>query len=102
MARPLRSCRHAWGGCNTAWCAGAQRHAHAGMVCTAARSGCSDWCVSHSTLPQGVGSIFGELAGLCGTRLPGSERVVACGNSFGRGPLVYHFPDAAVAALRKR
>ncbi|KAI7841566.1 hypothetical protein COHA_004736 [Chlorella ohadii] len=51
---------------------------------------------------QGVGTIFGELAGLCGTRLPGSERVVACGNSFGRGPLVYHFPEAAVAALRKR
>lgn len=51
---------------------------------------------------QGVGTIVGELAGLCGSRLPGSERVVACGNSFGRGPLVYHFPEAAVAALRKR
>lgn len=54
------------------------------------------------TRAQGVGTIVGELAGLCGSRLPGSERVVACGNSFGRGPLVYHFPEAAVAALRKR
>lgn len=51
---------------------------------------------------QGVGAMFGELAGLCGSRLPGEERVVACGNSFGRGPLVYRFPASALAALRQR
>lgn len=64
--------------------------------------------INHGSRPhlppiwQGVGSIFGELPGLCGTRLPGAERVVAVGNSFGRGPLVYHFPAAAVDALRQR
>jgi hypothetical protein len=54
-------------------------------------------------LPQGVGSIFGALPGLCnGSRLPGAELAMACGNSFGRGPLIYHFTAAGVEALRKR
>lgn len=50
----------------------------------------------------GVGSIFGELGALCGSRLPGLETVEALGNSFGRGPLVYCFSPAAVDALRKK
>ena len=50
----------------------------------------------------GVGALFGLLPGLAGCRLPGSELVQACGNSFGRGPVVYRFTAAAVEALRKR
>ena len=52
---------------------------------------------------QGAGWLVGELGGLCGgSAMPGREEVVACGNSFGRGPLLYHFPRSAVEALLKR
>lgn len=52
---------------------------------------------------QGVGSILGDLAALFdGSPLPGHEGVTACGNSFGRGPLVCHFPAAALQLLRDR
>ncbi len=60
-------------------------------------------CASLPAPPQGVGSLFAELGGLCGgTRLPGVELVEACGNSFGRGPLICHFPHDAMQALRER
>ena len=49
-----------------------------------------------------MGSIFGALDALCGSRLPGLELAEAVGNSFGRGPLVYRFPPAALAQLRQR
>lgn len=52
---------------------------------------------------QGVGAILGDLPALCGgPLLPGTESVTACGNSFGRGPLVCHFPPAALHWLRDR
>lgn len=50
---------------------------------------------------KGVGTCFGVLAALTGTPLPGLESVVALGNSFGRGPLVLHFPQACVEELGK-
>ena len=46
--------------------------------------------------------MFGELSALCGACLPGSEAVVACGNSFGRGPLLCRLPEASLDGLRSR
>ncbi|KAL4430847.1 hypothetical protein ABPG75_006103 [Micractinium tetrahymenae] len=52
---------------------------------------------------RGVGSILGDLSALCGgALLPGRESVTACGNSFGRGPLVCHFPPAVLQLLQDR
>ena len=49
---------------------------------------------------QGVGWILGSLAALAGgTQLQCAERVVAQGNTFGRGPLLYYFPQPALDAL---
>ncbi|PSC68844.1 Sodium hydrogen exchanger 7 [Micractinium conductrix] len=51
---------------------------------------------------RGAGAMFGELSALCGACLPGSEAVVACGNSFGRGPLLCRLPEASLDGLRSR
>jgi hypothetical protein len=43
-----------------------------------------------------VGSTFGVLCALGGGALPGVERVIAAGNAFGRGPLVFLAPQSLV------
>ncbi len=50
---------------------------------------------------QGVGGVVGILLALTGSTLPGSEVVVAEGNGLGRGPVLFHVPQAVVAHVHK-
>ncbi|PSC75198.1 Sodium hydrogen exchanger 7 [Micractinium conductrix] len=45
---------------------------------------------------QSTGGVVGALLVAAGTHLPGSEWAVAEGNSLGRGPLLFHLPQAAL------
>ena len=50
----------------------------------------------------GTGSVFGLLSALVGEALPGSLACVAVGNALMQGPVLFHFPQSLVDAIRER
>lgn len=48
---------------------------------------------------QGSGGVVGVLLCMTGSKLPGTELAIAQGNALGKGPLVFHVPQSAVARI---
>lgn len=59
------------------------------------------WPLAAQEYFQGVGGVVGILLALTGSTLPGSEVVVAEGNGLGRGPVLFHVPQAVVTQVHK-
>lgn len=51
---------------------------------------------------MGSGGAFGLLSTLVGESLPGSGPYVAVGNALNQGPVLYHFPQSLITAVRER
>jgi hypothetical protein len=50
----------------------------------------------------GTGGAFGLLSSLVGQSLPGSGPCVAVGNALMQGPVLFHFPQSLLMAIRER